>query len=178
MAGKLTPKKVALALRRRQAVQLRVVGYTFTQIAGLLGYSSKAAAYNAVAKELADARQEEVDALRKIEHKRIEAIILSIWPACVGNPSHPTTLDSIKVYLGLSARLAKLHGLDVATSGGGGEGAKAEANVTFVQIGSGQPKRIEELTDQELLALIATLDKQPIIEGEAKVLPEGDGDHE
>jgi hypothetical protein len=170
---KLTPRKVGLALRRQRAVALRVLGYSFRQIAEALGFSGEGSAFNAIAKELADARQEQVDHLRRIEHKRIEAIILNIWPSCLGNPSNPSTIDAIKVYLGLSNRLAKLFGLDMgSTRESGGTRAEAEANVTFVQIGAGQaPRRLEDLSDDELLRLVATLEDRP----PKGLLPEGRG---
>lgn len=171
---RLTPRKVAQALKRRQAVALRVLGCSFSKIAGELEYSGPAAAFNAVDKELRDSRQEGVEHLRDIEHKRYEAIIHSLFPSLLGGGSNPVVLDAIKTYISLSARMAKLLGLDVAVAPtGGGDGAKAEASVTVLQIGTSGPLRqLKDLSDQELMALVAQEDGQ-VIEGEAKVLPEG-----
>jgi len=173
--NRLSPKKIDEAQRRRQAVGLRVAGWTFERIAEMCGYANPSAAFNAVDKELREAGQEEVDTLRSVEKRRIEKIINKLWPQLIGGNTSPVTLDAIKVYLQLSARLARLLGLDVAAAGGGG--ATATSSVTLVQIGTSQPKALGDLSDEELLAYVGHLERKEIIEGEVKVLPSGgDGD--
>lgn len=176
--GRLSPKRVDEALRRRQAVNMRVAGNTFEKIAQVLGYANPSAAFNAVNKELREAGQEEVETLRSVEKRRIEKIINKLWPQLIGGNTSPVTLDAIKVYLQLSARLARLLGLDVAAAGGGG--ATASSSVTLVQIGTSPPRTLQELSDGELLSLVEHLEQQKeVIEGEVKVLPAGgDGDKE
>lgn len=170
--GRLSPKKITDAQRRRQAVSLRVAGWTFERIAAMCGYSNPSAAFNAVDKELREAGREEVETLRDIEKRRIEKIINKLWPQLIGGNSSPVTLDAIKVYITLSARLAKLMGLDVGTPGAGG--ATATSSVTLVQIGTSQPKTLQELSDGELLSLVEHLERQEVVEGEVRMLPPGD----
>ena len=138
----------------------------------MCGYANASAAFNAVDKELREAGHEEVEALRSIEKRRIEKIINKLWPQLIGGNSSPVPLDAIKVYIQLSARLAKLMGLDVATPSVGG--ATATSSVTLVQIGTSQPRTLQELSDGELLSLVEHLERKEVVEGEFKELPAGD----
>ena len=138
------------ALRQRQAVQLRVVGYTYQQIAQALGYADAAVAYNAVKTQLANERHEAVEDLREVESKRLDALTMAIWPRTLtGDP------EAVRACLAIAARRSRLFGLDLASEVQRAAGAIAAAGVqVLVQINNSEPKAITELTDGELVAFI------------------------
>lgn len=70
------------AERRRRALQLRLAGATYDQIAQQLEYSGKASAWRAVKEALAagsdlgDRRREEID----LELTRLDRLLVALWP--------------------------------------------------------------------------------------------------
>lgn len=71
---KTSPRRVNAALRRAEAMRLRIRGVRFEDIATQLGYSSRARAAEDVLKGLADTVQEPADELRTLELERLEML--------------------------------------------------------------------------------------------------------
>ena len=98
------------AERRRAAVELRIAGTPWHEIANLLGYDSKASAYTDVRRALEKAVTKlsiPLEAHRQLELDRLDAMQSALWPAVLdGNTK------AIDTALRLMDRRAKLIGLD------------------------------------------------------------------
>ena len=75
--------KALAAARRVRAVELKTAGYTYSQVANELGYTSRATAYNIVAKALREQTAEAVADLRDLENARLDALQLTLWDAAI-----------------------------------------------------------------------------------------------
>lgn len=109
--AKTSATRLKNAERQQQALNLRIAGASFEQIAQQLGYSGRSAARNAIVAILKRREQEPADELRKIESERLDTVQLGIWKAAAGG--HLEALDRL---LRLMARRAALLGLDVPTT--------------------------------------------------------------
>jgi hypothetical protein len=151
MAGKvyqLTPTRLCRAEKGRRALELRVKGYSFQEIADELGYADSRVAHNVVRDELEAAGVESVEEMRQIEGLRLGRVIRAIWPQVLrGDP------EAIKTVSQIVGRWTGLFGLDARPE----VAAESEARPIVIQVDGGAPKRLEELTDEELASYAATL---------------------
>lgn len=76
-------KPTAAAARRadiqRRAMDLRIAGATFQQIADKLGYANKSSAYRAVVRGMTETQRPPADELRMLESMRLERLLLAVW---------------------------------------------------------------------------------------------------
>lgn len=103
----MTPPRLSRAEKRRPALELRVKGYSFQEIADELGYADSGVAHNVVKDELEAARVETVEEMRQIEGARLERAIQAIWPQVLRGD-----LEAIKTLLQVVRLKARLYGLD------------------------------------------------------------------
>lgn len=100
------------AERRGKAIRLKIEGKTYTEIAELLGYDSKASACTDIKRALERHVIEEglaVEAWRELELARLDVLQQAIWPEAMdGSPR------AIETALKILDRRAKLLGLDSA----------------------------------------------------------------
>jgi orotate phosphoribosyltransferase-like protein len=75
--------KALAAARRVRAVELKTSGYTYSQVAAELGYTSRGTAYNVVTKALRDQTAEAVTDLRDLENARLDALQVALWDAAM-----------------------------------------------------------------------------------------------
>ncbi|MFI5831077.1 hypothetical protein ACIA6C_28150 [Streptomyces sp. NPDC051578] len=105
-------QQAATAERRSKAIRLKIQGKTYTEIAELLGYDSKASACTDIKRALEKHVVEEglaVEAWRELELARLDVLQQAIWPeAMEGSPR------AIETALKILDRRAKLLGLDSA----------------------------------------------------------------
>lgn len=98
--------------RRAKAIRLKIDGYTYTEIAEELGYSSRGSANSDIRRALEKHVIEEglaVEAWRELELARLDVLQKAIWPeAMKGSPR------AIETALKILDRRAKLLGLDSA----------------------------------------------------------------
>jgi hypothetical protein len=93
--------------RRAQAVTMRLSGLTYEQIAERLGYADKSAVRHTVLRALDRREAARVDELRDVENARLDRANAALWPAVLkGDPK------SVDTFIRLSARRARLNGLD------------------------------------------------------------------
>ncbi len=67
-------------VRAARAIELRIKGYSYSQIADECGYSDKSSAYNAVKTELDRTIREPAEALRTLEGERLDAMWRALYP--------------------------------------------------------------------------------------------------
>ena len=115
-----SPEDVHLTEREIQAVELRKAGYTYQEVADALGWEHKSSAMRAVRRALARWGTESVHELRILELSRLDTITKKLWPRIVGrpprgdDPGQPPDVDAMMAYLKVSARRARLVGLDAS----------------------------------------------------------------
>lgn len=95
--------------RRQQALSLRLAGMTYEQIAERLEVSN-AGARDMVLRTLERAENRAVDYERGIENQRLDRAQAAIWTKVLDGD-----LKAIDTYLRISARRAKMNGLDAPT---------------------------------------------------------------
>lgn len=109
MGQKASARRVKTAEMRRKALDLRIAGATYEQIADGLGVSAPTA-WGHVQAALAESRKttaETADKVRAMELRRLDAIVVGLWP----RRTDPRTADTI---LRAMDRRASLEGLDEA----------------------------------------------------------------
>lgn len=155
--------------RAMRAVELRVQGQTYAQIAEALDYSDESGARHAVSRLLARREAESIDELRAVHTARLESVLSSFWPAATSADT-----DAARIVLRTLDSLAKLYGLDpparVAV------GARITDNVEFANEAARLIERIASLggTDDLLRSLPGGAGHQVIAECERATLPVGD----
>jgi hypothetical protein len=106
-------KRIEAAKRRTEAMELRIAGATYTQIAERLG-CTKQRAHAIVTEEmekLTRARTAAAEALVALESERLDRVQLGVWSRAVKGD-----LDAVNALLRLMNRRAKLLGLDTPTA--------------------------------------------------------------
>jgi len=100
-------RRVKALEKQKQALALRLAGVSYEQIAEQLGYSSHTGAWQAVNRALKRTIQEPSDAVREVEVKRLDAVLVAIWSQVKqGN------LSAVDRYIKVAQRRADLLGLD------------------------------------------------------------------
>lgn len=103
-----TRNRLAIRERQKTALELRLAGKTYREIAAALGYKSPHGAYDAVTGALAEVTREPAEELRKMELARLDALHAALWPAAIqGDPV------SVAGALRVSESRRKLLGLDL-----------------------------------------------------------------
>jgi hypothetical protein len=105
--SKTSQSAFAAAERARQACDLRIAGATLPQIAAALGYADASGAHRAITRALDRLPSEADEELRQIQHLRIEAAIMAMWPKIQRGEER-----SILALVRLLQRESRLYGLD------------------------------------------------------------------
>lgn len=103
---RLRPTAAEARDRRRRAVELRLTGMTYAQIAQRLDWSGPSGAHQEIARALRLA-EEPADRLRDLEVAQLDALFAAVWPRA--RSGH---LRSVDAALGIMKRRARLLGLD------------------------------------------------------------------
>lgn len=104
-------QRAATAQRRTQAIQLRLAGAEWQQIADTLGYADRAAANKDVTRALETAAREQrasADVLRETELQRLDRMQRGLWAAAISGD-----VRAVEAVLRVMDRRMKLLGLDV-----------------------------------------------------------------
>jgi len=107
--SKTSPRRVNWALQRARAVQMRISGAPYAQIAEATGYKSAKTCATAVSNEVDTIPLEAAEELRVVELLRLDRMLFAIWPAV-----QQGALDAIDRALRISERRCRLvPGLEV-----------------------------------------------------------------
>ena len=99
--------KVKASARAIQAVDMRLAGSAYSDIAKALGYADESGAWRAVDRLLSRQKRESADAIRGIEVNRLDKLIAAIWPRALAGDG-----KMIDVVLRIMERRARYLGLD------------------------------------------------------------------
>ena len=105
---RVTRSRLALRERQRQALDRRLAGETYQQIADALGYKSKCGAYKAVDGALREVTREPAEAVRELELQRLDELYRAASPFAKNGEA-----VMIAACLRIMERRAKLLGLDL-----------------------------------------------------------------
>lgn len=83
-SGPINVHSIQSAERPFAALQLRLKGMSYQEIADALGYADKSGAFRAVSKMLADTVQPAADDLRKLEGDRLDMMLETAWSVVLG----------------------------------------------------------------------------------------------
>lgn len=99
-----TPLNAAQAEKQRKALQLRIAGATFAEIAAQLGYADESGAYRLVDRALIETQRPPAEELRTLLTMRYERLLLALWPKATAGD-----VPSINAARRIVDSLAKLH---------------------------------------------------------------------
>jgi hypothetical protein len=106
-----SPNRVEAAKRERQAMDLRIAGQTYEQIAESLGYADHSGAYRAIQHGLTRMLKEPAEELRQIELATVNQLQAQWWNRAIAGEK-----DAADMVLKLMQRRARLLGLDAPTA--------------------------------------------------------------
>lgn len=104
---KTRPKQLKARLRDAEAVELRLAGKVYREIAEELGYADAGEAYHAVQRSIARVEAEGVEQLREVEQARLEKLHGAFWGDAVAGDGKAADRA-----LRISERRSRLMGLD------------------------------------------------------------------
>ena len=106
-------KDAAAAVRALQALELRLQGLTYEEIARQCGYAGRQGAYNAVQRELHRTLQEPAEDVRALEVSRLDRLYRAMETKALKGDTW-----SVDRCLNIMARRAALLGLDIKVESG------------------------------------------------------------
>lgn len=105
--SKSSPETISSRVKGAKAMELRMEGKSFPEIAKELGYNSRQAAFDAVSRALDRTEREPADALRKLDLERLDAL----WQIHFLN-AQAGDVQALAACMKIMERRAKLIGLD------------------------------------------------------------------
>ena len=145
MAGesKLSPRRIEAQNKQQQALELRMAGRTWQEIADHLGYKSHTGAYEAVKVALARSNYEAVTDYRNLTLGRLTKVLQVHWPLML-----QADAASSKLCLQAIKDMRELMGLDspVRLEHTGADGAPIQHEVMTLDVGD-ITRAIEVLRD-------------------------------
>jgi hypothetical protein len=104
----VSPRGLAVAERRRKALELRKAGASFDSIAQELGFCNRGAAYKTVRAALKATLREPATEVRKLELERLDRLFLVVWPLALKGDTR-----AIDRCLQIARQRAALEGLNL-----------------------------------------------------------------
>jgi hypothetical protein len=109
--SKFSPRRLSAYTRELRALELRLKGLSFREIATKLGYADHTGAYRAVEAGLKKGFEEPAGQVRKLELARLDSIMRPLWPKAKRGG-----VKAIDRILKIMERRAKLLGLDAPST--------------------------------------------------------------
>ena len=161
---KTSPLVLRQQLKAQQALDMRLEGKEYSEIALALGYANASGPYNAIQSLMRRYAFESLAELRGVEGARLDKMMAAVWAsACTGD------LDAIDTVLKIQQRRARLFGLDKPVR----IDVDTEPRQTAILKIGDQPPRIIDLKDLDLtslsgqeLEMLRQLQTTKLIEGE------------
>ena len=113
--SKLSPRRVTAVEKQRRAVELRLAGRTWQEIANTVGYRDHSGAVRAVESALQRTLQEPSDSYRALTLERLTKVLQVFWPNMLQG-DYPAakmvlqTLTDIRKLMGLDSPVQVEHG--------------------------------------------------------------------
>lgn len=132
------------------AIQMRLAGASWNEIALTLGYPTPRTAMVSVEKALEKELHSkgDRDAMRRMAGARLERLMRSVWPKAV-DPDHPEHLIAVTKARELVAQHSKLYGLDAPTEIMVHNPTQHEIEQWVAVVLTGQQPQVEEASIME-----------------------------
>jgi hypothetical protein len=104
-----SPRRVEAKKRATQAMELRLAGATYDEIAEALGWKDKSSAYRAVARGIDRMMEEPTERVRKMQNRRYERLLRAVWPSAVKGD-----YQAVQRAESLLDKLSRLNGFDLS----------------------------------------------------------------
>lgn len=111
--SKTSPRRIGAVEKATQALELRMAGHTFADIARSLGYKNASGALYAVEKSLDRVPAPEVHRFRKLNLGRLNTILRTWWPVMVGDASVADRAVATDKIRGVIHDIRQMYRLDV-----------------------------------------------------------------
>jgi len=142
MAGKTGPKSVATRKRAAAALELRIAGKRYQDIADELGYWGRGDAYKAITGLLNRVESDAADEIRKLEGVRLDKMLQGVW----WGATHGDAV-AIRSVISIMERRARLFGLDLGLQ----QEVNAMVQAISVTINYGEDWRGREVEEGEVV---------------------------
>src|SRR5262245_27392556 len=80
-ASRTSPQRLQALEKQRQALQLRIAGANFDEIAETLGYANRGGAHKAIMTAIESTLREPAAQVRELELKRLDRLWMAAWKA-------------------------------------------------------------------------------------------------
>jgi len=115
--SKTSPRRIQAVHKQRQALELRMAGRTYDEIAAQMGYSNHSSALYAVKKALEKTLEAPAAQYRALTLERLTKVLQVFWPAMLGGDDDAArtvlhALRDIRQLMGLDAPQKLEHGGD------------------------------------------------------------------
>lgn len=130
--SKASGRRIEVAEKQAQSIELRKAGATYDQIARKVGYANRGSAYRAVKSALEKITEEPAYELRNLISERLDVMLLGVW-----QQARSGHLGAIDRAIKIEERRAKLFGLD----------KQAETEIT-VNNGTNYASNLDDLVDE------------------------------
>lgn len=107
------PTQIANEKRREQAVELRLSGATFQQIAQQCGYTDKSSAWEAVRRAVRRIGREQAEELFDADMARLDKLLMAVWPKAMKGDLH--AVDRVLSIMQRRARMLGYEGVTITT---------------------------------------------------------------
>ena len=127
------------------ALEMRLAGATWEQIAASLGFPSARAALVATEKALERQLNDQADRdqMRRMAGARLERLLRGVWTKAI-DPEHPDQMTAVSKAREIIAQHAKLYGLDAPTEIVVHEPTRAELEAWVTAVVSGSALAVQE----------------------------------
>lgn len=105
-----SPRRIVAKQRATRAMEMRLAGATYQEIADALGWSHRNVAYRAIVRGIDRMMEEPVARIRKLQIRRYERLLHALWAQAIGGDVR--ALQVAQTYL---ARLDRVHGIELET---------------------------------------------------------------
>ncbi len=142
--SKTSPRRLQAIQRQKDALNLRIAGSSYEEIARALGYRDKSGAYQAIMSALKRTLQEPADQVRTLHLERLNRLLLACWPEATNQKN----LKAIDRALKVLDQMAEIQGLKAEREGEDIGDAMAAILARFLGSDSGQHRDSRGLDNQ------------------------------
>ena len=130
--SKLSPRRIGAVQKQQQALEMRIAGHNWQEIADTLGYSDHSGAFRAVESALQKTLKAPSEEYRIITLERLTTVLKTFWPGMLGGD-----IQAGKMVLQTVSDIRKLLGLDapVQMEHSGPDGNPIQHEVVTLDIG-------------------------------------------
>ncbi|WP_461152340.1 hypothetical protein [Saccharopolyspora tripterygii] len=161
-----SPQNVANTQRRERALQLRLSGATFQQIADELGYTDKTAAYKSIRHALDRIGREEAQELFDLDLARLDRLLMAVWPQAMKGDLF--AVDRALKIMERRARMVGYDGVQLTITSSSGDAPVANGLPSLADILGTETGEVEQRMARVLHDALPAVVDQPSNDGDQR----------